>query len=220
MESIDAAILPKAWATLGSPRQSDRTGTPEQLRFERLIWQPAGPGKAPSCSALRWQPIGRRWRAMENAPIPARRALAALDKPPAADVDTSVPARRISKKVRTAIGYMVNGECKQISEARRRSGSPAKPCPAPCRSPTSPSTCANGWCGTSLSRAARAGAVQGELLDCSNEMVRDRASTFILGLADIAPASAPALSVNLNIKAGYEIDLSDDPPPMRTIPHV
>jgi hypothetical protein len=32
------------------------------------------------------------------------------------------------------------------------------------------------------------------LLDSDNEMVRDRASTFVLGLADIAPASAPALS--------------------------
>jgi hypothetical protein len=58
--------------------------------------------------------------------------------------------------------------------------------------------------------AARAGAVKGELLDSDNEMVRDRASTFVLGLADIAPASAPALSVNLEIKAGYLIDLSDD----------
>ena len=44
---------------------------------------------------------------MENAPIPAKRALAVLDNPPA-DVDTSLPPKRISKKVRTAIGYMVN----------------------------------------------------------------------------------------------------------------
>ena len=59
--------------------------------------------------------------------------------------------------------------------------------------------------------AARAGAVKGELLDSDNDMVRDRASTFVLGLADIAPASAPALSVNIDIKAGYVIDLTDDP---------
>ena len=69
-------------------------------------------------------------------------------------------------------------------------------------------------------QAARAGAMKGELLDSDNEMVRDRASTFVLGLADIAPASAPALSVNLNIRAGYVIDLSDDPPAMHTIPHI
>jgi hypothetical protein len=46
--------------------------------------------------------------------------------------------------------------------------------------------------------AARAGAVEGELLDIDNDndMVRDRASTFVLGLADIAPASA--LSVDID----------------------
>jgi hypothetical protein len=56
--------------------------------------------------------------------------------------------------------------------------------------------------------AARAGAVKGELLDSDNEMVRDRASTFVLGLADIAPASTPALSVNLEMRAGYSHGLS------------
>ena len=71
--------------------------------------------------------------------------------------------------------------------------------------------------------AARAGAVKVDLLDSDNAIARDRASTFVLGLADIAPASAPALSVNFEIKAGYVIDLSDEPrgpPPLRTIPHV
>jgi hypothetical protein len=58
---------------------------------------------------------------MENALIPAKRALAALDKPPA-DVDASVPAKRISKKVRAAIAYMINGECRQISEAAAKAG--------------------------------------------------------------------------------------------------
>ncbi len=66
---------------------------------------------------------------------------------------------------------------------------------------------------------ARAGHTKIELLDCDNEMVRDRASTFVLGLLDIAPASAPALSVNLEIKAGYVIDLTDDPRPPRVVSH-
>jgi hypothetical protein len=41
---------------------------------------------------------------------------------------------------------------------------------------------------------------------------RDRASSFVLGLAGIAPAGTPSVSLNLEIKAGYVIDLSDDPP--------
>ena len=52
---------------------------------------------------------------MENVtvPAPAKRALAALDNPPAADVATAAPARRISKKVSAAIDKMVSGECKK-----------------------------------------------------------------------------------------------------------
>jgi hypothetical protein len=35
----------------------------------------------------------------------------------------------------------------------------------------------------------------------------------------VQPAANPSVSVNVDIRAGYVIDLSDDPPPMRTIPH-
>jgi hypothetical protein len=67
--------------------------------------------------------------------------------------------------------------------------------------------------------AARAGATKIELLDGDSEIVRDRASTFVLGLAGIAPASTPSVSLNIEVKAGYVIDLSDDPraPPMRIV---
>ena len=60
--------------------------------------------------------------------------------------------------------------------------------------------------------AARAGATKVELLDSPSELVRDRASAFVLGLAGIQPAANPTVSLNLEIKAGYVIDLSDDPP--------
>jgi hypothetical protein len=42
----------------------------------------------------------------------------------------------------------------------------------------------------------------------------------VLGLAGIQPAANPSLSLNIDVKDGYVIDLSDDPPPARTIPHV
>jgi hypothetical protein len=51
-----------------------------------------------------------------------------------------------------------------------------------------------------------------DLLDSDSEIARDRASSFVLGLAGIAPAGTPSVSLNLEIKAGYVIDLSDDPP--------
>ncbi len=65
--------------------------------------------------------------------------------------------------------------------------------------------------------STRAGAVKAELLESDNAMVKDRASTFILGLAGIQPATQPSVNVNIEVRAGYVIDLSDDPPPMRDV---
>ena len=140
---------------------------------------------------------------------PAKRALAVLDTPPPAEPVNK--ALRITEKVRRAVHLLVSGECKQITEAAQKVG------------------LARESLGKALDRphvlaylqqrtrkrleilAGRAGAVKAELLESDNEMVRDRASTFVLGLADIAPASAPSLSVNLEIRAGYVIDLTDEP---------
>jgi hypothetical protein len=58
--------------------------------------------------------------------------------------------------------------------------------------------------------AGRAAEVKAELLDCADNMVRDRSSTFVLGVAGIAPATTPGVAVNIEIKAGYVIDLTDD----------
>jgi hypothetical protein len=104
---------------------------------------------------------------MENATIPAKRALAALDKPPA-DVDTSVPARRISKKVRTAIGYMVNGECKQISEAATKAGLARETLSRALSQPHIAEYLRQVLRHLAI-QAARAGAVKGDLLDCSTK---------------------------------------------------
>jgi hypothetical protein len=38
------------------------------------------------------------------------------------------------------------------------------------------------------------------LLDSDSEIARDRASSFVLGLAGIQPASTPSVSLNLEIK--------------------
>jgi hypothetical protein len=58
--------------------------------------------------------------------------------------------------------------------------------------------------------ATRAGATKVDLLDSDNEMVRDRASSFVLGLAGIRPESAPSVNISLEVKAGYVIDLKED----------
>ena len=47
-----------------------------------------------------------------------------------------------------------------------------------------------------------------ELLDCDSAHVRNDASTFVLGVAGIKPKSDPQVSVNIELKAGYVIDLT------------
>jgi hypothetical protein len=144
--------------------------------------------------------------------LPAPRALAALDKPtPVID-----KPGRVGAKLRSAIALFVNGDCTKITDAAERVG------------------LARESLGKALDRphvlaylqqrtrkrleilAGRAGAVKGELLESDNDMAREKASSFVLGLAGIAPATTPGVSINLEIKAGYVIDLTDRP---RTIDH-
>jgi hypothetical protein len=120
--------------------------------------------------------------------LPAKRALDSLSKPVP---DVPAKAARISAKLRQAINLFVSGECTKITEAAERVG------------------LARESLGRALDRphviaylqmrtrrrlellAARAGAVKGDLLDSPNEMVKDRASSFILGIAGIVPATDP-----------------------------
>ena len=146
---------------------------------------------------------------MENI-TPAKRALATLDNP---TPDAAGTPRRISKKVVAAIDLMVSGECKKISEAAEKAGLARE---SLSRALSKPHVAEHMRAKVQRSLAmasARAGATKVELLDSANEMVRDRASTFVLGLAGIQPDSNPSINVNIEVKAGYVIDLSDDRQP-------
>jgi hypothetical protein len=148
---------------------------------------------------------------------PARRALAVLDDPAPAGV--AGPPKRISKKVRNAIDALVSGDCKQIKEAAEKVGLARESLSRALSTPHVAEHLRQKVMRHLAMAAARAGATKVELLDSASDLVRDRASAFVLGLAGIQPASTPTVSLNLEIRAGYVIDLSDDPPPMRTIPH-
>jgi hypothetical protein len=156
---------------------------------------------------------------MENItpPTPAKRALAALDQPAAAAVGDMGPPKRISKKVRAAIDAMVSGECKKIVDAAAKVGLARESLSRALSTPHVAEHLRQKVLRHLAIHAARAGATKVDLLDSNNEMARDRASTFVLGLAGIQPATTPSVSLNIEVKAGYVIDLSDDPLPMRTI---
>jgi hypothetical protein len=154
---------------------------------------------------------------MENI-TPAPRALAALDSPPPADV--TVSPKRISKRVIAAIDLMVSGECKKITEAAEQVGLARESLSRALSKPHVAELMRTKVLRALSIAATRAGATKVELLDSPSELVRDRASTFVLGLAGIQPATSPSVNLNIEVKAGYVIDLSDDPPPLRIIPHV
>ena len=145
---------------------------------------------------------------------PAKRALAVLDQPAPA---VSGPPKRISKKVRAAIDAMVTGECKTIKEAAEKVGLARESLSRALSTPHVAEHLRMKVLRSLAMAAARAGAVKVDLLDSDNAIARDRASSFVLGLAGIQPATSPSLSVNIEVKAGYVSDLTDDPPPMRMI---
>jgi hypothetical protein len=121
------------------------------------------------------------------------------------------------KKVRAAIDAMVSGKCKRICDAAEHAGLARESLSRALSTPHVAEHLRQKVLRHLAIAAARAGYVKGELLDSDSEIVRDRASSFVLGLAGIQPAGSPSVSINLEVKAGYVIDLSDDPPPLRVI---
>jgi hypothetical protein len=154
---------------------------------------------------------------MEKTLAPARRALAVLDSPP--PTESPEPAKRVSKRVKDAIEALVTGQAKTITAAAEKVGMARESLGRALDRPHVAELMRTRTIRRLAQASARAGAVKEELLDSENELVRDRASSFILGLQGIAPASDPTVAVNIEVRAGYVIDISDDPPPMRTIPH-
>ncbi len=100
-----------------------------------------------------------------------------------------MPARRISKKVRVAIDAMVSGESKTIVDAAAKAGLARESLSRALNTPHVAAHLHQRVVRTLAIAAAKAGATKVDLLDCDNAMARDRASTFVLGLAGIQPAT-------------------------------
>lgn len=147
--------------------------------------------------------------AVMETKTPARRALAVLDTPPTPG--EAMAQRRISKKVRSGIEALVSGHVKTIREAAEKAGLSREHFTRALSQPHIASYMHTKVVRQLAIAAARAGAVKGELLDSDNAMVADRASTFILGLAGIAPAANPGVAVNVEVRAGFVIDLRPEP---------
>ncbi|HEY8336721.1 MAG TPA: hypothetical protein VIQ05_23255 [Tardiphaga sp.] len=99
--------------------------------------------------------------------------------------------RPISAKVRRAIQAMVRGNAKTITDAAAGAGLSREHLSRELSKPHIAEFLHQGVKRSLAVVSARAGAVKVELLDSDNAMVRDRASSFVLGLAGIKPDSAP-----------------------------
>jgi hypothetical protein len=165
------------------------------------------------CGALPPAQLCADGASMSSTPSqsPSPRALAALDAPPL-DPSTAPAKRRIAKKVQIGIEALLSGDCKTIKEAAERAGLARESLSRSLNIPHVTEYLRQRVIRHLAIAAARAGATKVDLLNSDSEIARDRASSFILGLAGIQPASTPSVSLNLEIKAGYVIDLSDNPP--------
>ena len=94
---------------------------------------------------------------------------------------------------------MVSGECKKICDTAEKVGLARESLSRALSTPHIAEYLRQQIARRLAIAAARAGAVKGELLDSDNVLVRDRASTFVLGLAGIAPASTPSVSLNIGV---------------------
>ena len=145
---------------------------------------------------------------MSVSQIPAIAAQAAQMPP---DLIKTEKKQRISGKVVKAIRLLVSGECRTQKAASERVGMN------------------EGYLCTQLQKSnvrvfiaqcarenirngsLRASAKLIELIDADSEHVSADVAKHVLAIEGIKPANSPQVSVNIELKAGYVIDLSDKP---------
>jgi hypothetical protein len=129
---------------------------------------------------------------------------------PATDKPTQ---KRITKKIRAAIDALVQGDAKSITEAAEKAGLSRSHLSRELGKPHITAVLRDKVLRNLAVNSAKAGATKVQLLDSANEMVRDRASSFILGLAGIAPEAALAHGGGVSGRRGpgWIIDLADAP---------
>jgi hypothetical protein len=121
------------------------------------------------------------------------------------------PKRRpISRKVVQAIELMIGGKAKNITEAAAAIGMPRETLSRNLSRPDIAEQIRTNCTKALIMAAPRASAVKIDLMESDNAIVRERASSFVLGLIGIAPQQqATSVNLNLNLRAGFVIDLSE-----------
>ncbi|MGZ3283295.1 MAG: hypothetical protein ACXU9A_11620, partial [Xanthobacteraceae bacterium] len=120
-------------------------------------------------------------RAERAAGVPHAHRFPMTDKP-----------KRISVKVRAAVDAMVAGTVKTVTDAADHVGLSREHLSRELSKPHITEHLRQKIKRSLAVGAARAGVTKLALLDSPNEMVRDRASSYVLGLLGIVPESSPS----------------------------
>jgi methyl coenzyme M reductase subunit C-like uncharacterized protein (methanogenesis marker protein 7) len=153
--------------------------------------------------------------AIATAPhLPHMTAIATIPDIEAPAIDKT---RRISRRIRAACDALVHGDVKTVTDAAAKANLSREHLSRELSKPHIAEYLRQKACRTLAIGAGRAAAVKMELLDSASEHVRNDASAFVLGLAGIKPKADAQVSVNIDIKAGYVIDLTDAAPASKMI---
>jgi phage terminase small subunit len=136
---------------------------------------------------------------------------AILEQSAAQSEPQPVKHRPISRRIKAACDALVYGEVKTVTDAAKKANLARSHLSRELSKPHIAEYLRQKACRVLAMNAARAAAVKVELLDSQSDHVRDSASEFVLALAGIKPKADAQVSVNIDKKAGYVIDLTDEP---------
>jgi hypothetical protein len=125
--------------------------------------------------------------------------------------------RRIPPRVRDAINELVYGREKTITAAAEKVGLSRERLSRALSEPHIAEHLRTSAAKVVGLASGRAAARLAELIDAGSEHVSFDASKHVLAIAGIKPATDPQLNVNIELKAGYVIDLSEPGEPAAKI---
>jgi hypothetical protein len=125
----------------------------------------------------------------------------------------SIQQRRVSLRVRHAIDLLLTGQCRLKKDAAARAKLTPERLSRALKENHVVEYIAQQTRVLLAQSQAPAAATMLRLLDqAKSEHVQKDVAIHLLGINGHKPAADPAPVVNINIRAGYVIDLSDDPP--------
>jgi hypothetical protein len=121
-----------------------------------------------------------------------------------------VRERRVSPRIAEAVRLLLTGECKTQKAAAERAGMNETYLSGALRKPHVQVFIARRVRETISNGTMRASARLVELIDAGSEHVSADVSKHMLAIAGIKPATQPSVNLNIEMRAGFVIDLRSD----------